>query len=337
MSGFISIFSINIVLLTRDQKEAIVIQMLKEGYSIREIAKEVHMSFSAIGEIKRKVFGESASYKKKKKLSKGAQALELFSKNKTSIEVSIELDLDPKDVEKIYINYLGLKGLTHLVKIHQDLGNYLPDFISFYWSFREEGADNKKIKEIFDISNRVPSLKSEIKRLQNERNILEIQKKQKQQNLQYLDNQIEITSDILSTEYSNLEIAQHQISNCSMQLQNLKKLINDIEAQEGFLNLEKKIEEILLKIIDEKSINLPLILVAVLETCRNDLFYGQFMSEYNNRFRDDSVRGEHLQAKEDYIFANYKDKLHEANDIFKKLCKIYANKIISDMIKPGYN
>ncbi|HJU59003.1 MAG TPA: hypothetical protein VJ583_04590 [Nitrososphaeraceae archaeon] len=169
-------------MLTRDQKEAIVIQMLKEGYSIREIAKEVHMSFSAIGEIKRKVFGESASYKKKKKLSKGAQALELFSKNKTSIEVSIELDLDPKDVEKIYINYLGLKGLTHLVKIHQDLGNYLPDFISFYWSFREEGADNKKIKEIFDISNRVPSLKSEIKRLQNERNILEIQKKQKQQN-----------------------------------------------------------------------------------------------------------------------------------------------------------
>ena len=49
--------------------------MLKEGYSIREIAKEVHMSFSDIGEIKRRLLGESASYKKKKKLSKVAQAL----------------------------------------------------------------------------------------------------------------------------------------------------------------------------------------------------------------------------------------------------------------------
>ena len=75
--------------------------MLKEGYSIRQIAKEVHMSFSGLGEIKRRALGESALYKKKKKLSKVAQALELFSKNKTPIDVTIELDLDPKDVEKI--------------------------------------------------------------------------------------------------------------------------------------------------------------------------------------------------------------------------------------------
>ena len=119
-----------------------------------------------------------------------------------------------------------------------------------------------------------------------------------------------------------------------MQLQNLKKLMNDIVDQEEFLNLDKKIEEMLLKIIDEKSINLPLILVAVLETCRNDVFYGQFMSEYNNRFKDDNIRGEYLQEKEDYVFVNYKDKLHEANDIVKKLSNVYANKLISDIIKP---
>ena len=70
--------------------------MLKEGRPIREIAKEAQKSFQDIGEIKRKVFGESGSYKKKKKLSKVAQALELFSKNKTPIDVAIELDMDPK-------------------------------------------------------------------------------------------------------------------------------------------------------------------------------------------------------------------------------------------------
>ena len=52
MSHFKSNLSINIViLLIHEQKESIVIKMLKEGYSIREIAKEVHMSFSDIGEI----------------------------------------------------------------------------------------------------------------------------------------------------------------------------------------------------------------------------------------------------------------------------------------------
>ena len=67
-----------------------------------------------IGEIKRRVFGESASYKKKKKLFKVAQPLDLFSKNKTPIEIAIEFDLDPRDVEKIYLNYLGLTGLINI-------------------------------------------------------------------------------------------------------------------------------------------------------------------------------------------------------------------------------
>ena len=83
-------------MLTNKEKEAIVIEMLNEGRPIREIAKASQKSFSDIGEIKRRILGESASYIKKKKLSKVAQALELFSKNKTPIEAVIELDLDPK-------------------------------------------------------------------------------------------------------------------------------------------------------------------------------------------------------------------------------------------------
>ena len=134
--------------------------------------------------------------KKKKKLSKTAQALELFSQGKSPIEVSIELDFEPKDVEKVYLNYLGLTGLTQLVRIYQELGKYLPDFISFYWSFNEAGADNKKIKEILDMANRLPELALEIKRLQIERKNLEIPIQNKNNNLQYLDNQIEIANNI---------------------------------------------------------------------------------------------------------------------------------------------
>lgn len=207
MSSFISIFFINIiVLLNNNQKESIVIEMLKEGRPIREIAKASRKSFSDIGEIKSRVFGESASYKKKKKkLSKVAQALELFSNSKSPIEVAIELDLDPKDVEKIYINYLGLTGLTQLVTIHQELGNYLPDFISFYWSFREGGADDKRIKEILDVANRAPELKSEIKRLQDERKNIEIQIQNKNINLQNLYEQIEIAINLFNDEHCKWE------------------------------------------------------------------------------------------------------------------------------------
>jgi hypothetical protein len=95
-----------------------------------ELLVNCRYRFSDIGDIKRRVLGESASYKKKKKLSKVAQALELFSLNKTSMEVAIELDIDPIHVEKIYLNYLGLNRLHQLVKIYQELGNYLPNLIN---------------------------------------------------------------------------------------------------------------------------------------------------------------------------------------------------------------
>ena len=53
-------------MLTNEQKEEIVIEMLQAKRPICEIAKAVQKSFSDIGEIKRRVLGESASYKKKK-------------------------------------------------------------------------------------------------------------------------------------------------------------------------------------------------------------------------------------------------------------------------------
>ena len=328
MSYFISIFSINIVLLTNDQKETIVIEMLKARKPIREIAKASQKSFSDIGEIKRRVSGESASYKKKKKLSKVSKSLELFSKNKTPIEVAIELDLDPKDIEKIHLNYLGLTGLSQLVNIHQELGNHLLDFISFYWSIKEGGADNKNIKEILDIATRAPKLNFEIKRLQNERKNLEIQIEQKKQNLQYLDNQIDGATNILSTEYSNMENLRNEANNLRIQLQNLKKLIKDIENEDEHKKLEKKVEDILLKIIDDKSVNLPLLLVAVLEALRNDLSKNEIIFNYLEVFKNGNLNGEDLQTKENYLFANNITILQE---IDKKLLKVYSNKIISNI------
>ncbi|HEY6588015.1 MAG TPA: hypothetical protein VIY98_06960 [Nitrososphaeraceae archaeon] len=325
-------------MLSSDEKETIVIEMLKKGYPIREIAKAAQKSFSAIGEINRRIFGESASYKKKKKkLSKTAQALELFSQGKSPIEVSIELDFEPKDVEKVYLNYLGLTGLTQLVRIYQELGKYLPDFISFYWSFNEAGADNKKIKEILDMANRLPELALEIKRLQIERKNLEIPIQNKNNNLQYLDNQIEIANNIFSTELTNLEDLRHEAARCRMQLQNLKKLLNDIANKNEYQNLEKKVEDMVMKIISEKSVNLSLVLVAVLEALRNDPSKYEIIFTYLDTFKNGNIKGEDLQSKENYAFFNSMSLLQEIDKIYKKLYKVYSNKIISNIIGAEYN
>ena len=270
--------------------------------------------------------------KKKKKLSKVAQALDLFSKGKSPIEVSIELDFDPKDIEKVYLNYLGLKGLTQLVKIYKKLGNYLPDFISFYWSFKESGADNKKIKEILDIANRLPDLNLEIKNRQNERKILEIQIEQKKQNLQALNNHIETANNILSIKYSNIESLRNEANHLRMQLQNLKKLIKDVENEDEYQNLEKIVEDMVMTILVDKPVNLPLVLVAVLEGFRNDPSKYEIIFNYYDAIKNDNVNGEDLQSKENYVFVNNMNLLQEIDKIYKKLYKVYSNKIIFKII-----
>jgi len=45
-------------MLTRKEKEEKAIELIKKGLTIREIAKETNMSFSDIGELRRKENGE---------------------------------------------------------------------------------------------------------------------------------------------------------------------------------------------------------------------------------------------------------------------------------------
>jgi hypothetical protein len=319
------------VLLTKFEKETLVIKLLKEEWTVREIAKEAHVSPETIGEIRRRTLGESASYtKKNKKLSKNAKALELFCKDKKPIEVSIELDFDPKEVEKVYFDYLRLEGLDDLKKIYQELGNYVQDLVKFYWSFREAGVDNKIITHILDIANDIPDLEQKIKDLQDERKELEVQIQKKNKDLKYLIGQIEKATNIFYDENAKLADLSRHITWKKIDLEDLKKTIEDIKTTDGFLNLERKVEEIVRKIINQNSINLPLLLIAVLETLGNNSLYQQIISDYSNTFKDGNINRQNLQPREIFFLYNYNNLVHE---IEEKLFKIYPNKIISNRLK----
>ncbi|MGI0044083.1 MAG: hypothetical protein ACRD47_10260, partial [Nitrososphaeraceae archaeon] len=79
------------MVLRRSEKEELVVQLYEEGKTIREIAKEVRMSFGPIGNIIRKVTGDnSTDNNNKPMLSKETKALRLFSNGKSPISVTIK-------------------------------------------------------------------------------------------------------------------------------------------------------------------------------------------------------------------------------------------------------
>jgi hypothetical protein len=86
--------------MSREEKEQYVIRLYKEGKTIREIAKIMHMSFGRIGAITRKAKLETDGEKRTlqddediKSKSKTTQAIKLFSELNLPVEVAIALDL----------------------------------------------------------------------------------------------------------------------------------------------------------------------------------------------------------------------------------------------------
>jgi transposase len=72
---------------SRAEKKQSVIDLYREGKTIREIAKEIHVSFGDISATIKEFAGESQVQKDKKNPSKDTKAFKLFSQGKTPVEV----------------------------------------------------------------------------------------------------------------------------------------------------------------------------------------------------------------------------------------------------------
>jgi RNA processing factor Prp31 len=158
-------------LLSRKEKEKLVIKLAKEGKTYREIAKIVHMSLKDICKIINKETGdddpsqqeiekqlEDEKQKKWKSLSPYAKAFQMFKDKKPLEDVAIELDLKSNAVLDFYNEYLKLTKMDTLVKIYKELGQDFPLFIHLYKRTKEEGLTKKEITEILQYKNKLKDL-----------------------------------------------------------------------------------------------------------------------------------------------------------------------------------
>jgi hypothetical protein len=136
-------------MLTRQEREQLVIDLYNQGKTIREMAKEVRMSFRDIGTILKKEeekerqkrqlennIASSGSDNDQRDISSSTQAYGLFSQGRTPVEVAIELNLSEKQVTKYYKEYWKLKGLYKLNLIHEEIKDniiYFAKLFRPYW------------------------------------------------------------------------------------------------------------------------------------------------------------------------------------------------------------
>ncbi len=84
----------DVLILSKKEKEMLVIKLAEEGKSTRQIAEAVHISLKDIGTIKRRYTGEEESIEKNNSLSINSKAFKLFKENKNLVDVAITLNMD---------------------------------------------------------------------------------------------------------------------------------------------------------------------------------------------------------------------------------------------------
>ena len=186
-------------LLNREEKEQYVIQLYKEGRSVREIAKQMHMSFRDIGTITKRLKSEVEREKGHveerndydiKSKSKTTQAIKSFSEGKDLVDVVVAIDLPPDELRKMYRQFLELKNMHKLVEVYDEMENYLPSLLELFRIIESRGINKNDIIDVLKIINtgQIPYLQKKAANLTDGVHWLENEIRKKEYNLSILDN-----------------------------------------------------------------------------------------------------------------------------------------------------
>jgi hypothetical protein len=162
-------------MLTRQEKERLVIDLYNQGKTIREISKEVRISFRDIGAILRKESGKEQN--EKQSLSPSSRAYSLFFEGKTPIEVAIALNLTESETTRLYEEYLNLEQIHDLKMVYEEVGDDIVQFLELYKLSKDANMKPEYVVNLLQMSNGyLPFLEQKYKKLRNEIDFLESEK-----------------------------------------------------------------------------------------------------------------------------------------------------------------
>ncbi len=158
------------MILNRQQKEKLVIELLNQDVSVPQIAKQAHVSFTDIKKIRMNATGDAndeqqQSDQKKKPLSVSSQAFKLFLEGKSNVQVAISLDLPTDQILKFHSDYLALQNRQDVISILLENRNKPSELVDLLHYLKESHLILKDVKEIVDIKRDIKNYKSELDKL----------------------------------------------------------------------------------------------------------------------------------------------------------------------------
>ena len=203
-------------MLTRQEREQIVLDLYNQGKTIRDIAKEVRISFRDIGAVLKKEeekerqkrhlennLASSGSDNDQRDSSSSTQAYKLFSQAKTPVDVAIELNLSEKQVTKFYREYWKLKGLHKLTIVYEEIKDDIGYFLKLHRLAKASGMNTDSVVNLLSIAN-------------NDLHAFEDKYKKHQQNVNHLESKELDASITLVDLKSQIQNANQVLYSCRL-------------------------------------------------------------------------------------------------------------------------
>ena len=333
------------MLLSRPEKEKMVLELYSQGKTYRQIASNVRISPRDIGLILKKAAGEEKDEEKEankqnenynnNKNSLSTRAYELFSEGKNLVEVAIELNLREADVAKYYKEFLKLNGWNKLARIHQELKGNIDPFVKLYRLCEIEGmgpqdviklldtANNKNGRGLKAIENRCQSLKEEI-------NSLELVRLDLNRELRNLQDQIKALTRVVNSLQLDSKEEQRKLIWLLEEKKALQNLVEHIKNNDKeYEKIKHTLEEKANDFLSDKRALLKLALTSLIRTIQSDP--EKFNYIVNGMSTTAAATARSSISGQFYYLLPQKQK-NEIDEMYKRLLIDEAEKIYQELL-----
>jgi hypothetical protein len=343
-------------ILTRQERERLVLDLYNQGKTYREIAKEARISPRDIGIILNKVIKDKTeelneeeqddAEKKKEQeshLSLSAQAYKLFSDRETPLEVAIALNLRESEATKFYKEYWKLKQSHNLYMVYEELEGNIEPFLRLYKLSKRKGMGVKQVVDVLTIANNdLPSLERRFKRLGNDMSTLQFQKRIDGKNLYQLNNKIASTTKLLNSFRMSCKRERREIENLYNEKARLEAIVDQFKNDnEEYLSKIKQIAyEEVKSVLSDGKLLLKIAILSVIESLRsnpelgNFVFYNISNNTYESNYLSLMSSGGQHQHQQSFNNTYTALILEESEKLYNQLITEFTNRV---MVAAGTN
>ncbi len=297
--------------MDRKQKEALVITLSEKGKTYREITKEAGVSPNTIKAILNKVGLNQTT-------SISSRIFELYSQDKTPLEVAITLGLKSEEALRYHQEYFILLGCYEFTKVYLQIKDNPWAYVNLVQLALNSGMSDGEVVDLLKIANgHLPRVRLEYDRLKAELDSLEDEKSNSAKDYHRLCNKI---SEMKTTvDQLQLTIRESKAEKAKLELQKirLQNFVKDFRDN----NIEyNKVKQAILGqveyVLADRRRLLRMAIQSVIELLRLDP--QKFHSYYYNQST--------IQPENDE-----EPILVEAEGLYEKMLENFTNKIVKSL------